>query len=77
MAQTAKLFMNGGSQAVRLPKEYRFDGDEVLVGRIGNMVTLAPVDDPWSKIFAALDETTDDFMAEPISDLPAQTRQGY
>ena len=39
---TAKLFENGRSQAVRLPKEYRFQGDEVLVNKIGDVVLLMP-----------------------------------
>ncbi len=40
--QTAKLFTNGKSQAVRLPKEFRFKGDEVVVKRLGNAVILFP-----------------------------------
>lgn len=43
MATIAKLFVNGGSQAVRLPKEFRFEGDEVLVRRLGQGVVLEPV----------------------------------
>ena len=39
---TAKLFENGKSQAVRLPKEYRFEGDEVLINKIGDVVVLMP-----------------------------------
>jgi len=42
MRARAKLFTNGGSQAVRLPKEFRFDGDEVLVRRVGQAVVLEP-----------------------------------
>jgi antitoxin VapB len=45
--KTAKLFLNGNSQAVRLPKEYRFRGDEVVIKRMGNAVVLLPKDDPW------------------------------
>ena len=41
---TAKLFENGRSQAVRLPKEYRFDGDEVAINKIGDVVILMPKD---------------------------------
>ncbi len=41
---TAKLFMHGRSQAVRLPKEFRFDGSEVRVSRQGNKVILEPVE---------------------------------
>jgi virulence-associated protein VagC len=40
--ETAKLFMNGRSQAVRLPAKYRFKGTEVLVNRVGNNVVLSP-----------------------------------
>jgi antitoxin VapB len=44
--QTAKLFMHGRSQAVRLPKEFRFDGNEVRVSRIGSKVILEPLEKP-------------------------------
>lgn len=61
----AKLFINGSSQAVRLPKEFRFAGDSVYVKRLGNGVLLLPkVDDPWESMFAALDKFPDDFMAD-------------
>jgi antitoxin VapB len=40
---TAKLFMHGRSQAVRLPKEYRFEGSEVLVSKVGDKVILEPL----------------------------------
>jgi antitoxin VapB len=43
MSVIAKLFINGGSQAVRLPKEFRFEGDEVRVRRLGQGVVLEPV----------------------------------
>ena len=39
---TAKLFENGRSQAVRLPKEYRFNGDEVAINKVGDIVILMP-----------------------------------
>ena len=60
--QTAKLFINGRSQAVRLPKEFRFSGNDVFIKKIGNMVVLLPKDDPWSSLVNSLDEFTDDFM---------------
>jgi antitoxin VapB len=44
---TAKLFMHGRSQAVRLPKEFRLPGKEVRVRRIGRAVLLEPVDEPF------------------------------
>ena len=58
---TAKLFMNGSSQAVRLPKQYRFRGDEVVIKRLGNAVVLLPKDDPWQVMFDALLEFPEDF----------------
>ena len=60
--QTAKIFVNGRSQAVRLPKEFRFSGNDVFIKKIGNMVVLLPKDDPWSPLVNSLDEFTDDFM---------------
>lgn len=51
---TARLFQSGRSQAVRLPKEYRFVGTEVVVKHFGNGVLLLPVDDPWQTLLAGL-----------------------
>ncbi len=58
--ETAKLFANGNSQAVRLPKEYRFRGDEVVIKHMGNAVVLLPKDDPWQVMFDALAEFPED-----------------
>jgi antitoxin VapB len=44
----AKLFLSGHCQAVRLPKQYRFPGNEVAVKRFGNGVLLLPIDDPMA-----------------------------
>ena len=52
---TARLFQSGRSQAVRLPKEYRFSGNEVVVKHFGNGVLLLPMDDPWQTLEAGLD----------------------
>jgi antitoxin VapB len=55
--ETAKLFQNGRSQAVRLPKAFRFEGDEVYIKRVGNGVLLVPKnDEPWSALFESLEE---------------------
>jgi antitoxin VapB len=51
---TARLFQSGRSQAVRLPKEYRFTGTEVVVKHFGNGVLLLPVDAPWQTLEAGL-----------------------
>ncbi len=60
--QTAKIFINGRSQAVRLPKDFRFSGKDVFIKKIGKIVVLLPKDDPWSSLVNCLDQFTDDFM---------------
>ena len=62
--ETAKLFQNGKSQAVRLPKKYRFSGDKVLIKRVGNAVVLFPYEDSWETLFDSLEQFSDDFMSE-------------
>ena len=52
----AKLFMTGRSQAVRLPKALRFEGDEVIAKRFGGGVLLLPVDAPWQVLIEALED---------------------
>ena len=61
--ETARIFENGRSQAVRLPKKYRFDGDEVFVQRLGDAVLLTPKADAWQTFMSGLNGFTDDFMA--------------
>ncbi len=61
---TAKLFTNGRSQAVRLPKEYRFEGDEVFIKKVGNLVMLLPYQETWQVLLDSLSQFPDDFMAE-------------
>ncbi len=64
MAAYGKLFKNGRSQAVRLPAEFRFQGDRVRVSRVGNGVLLEPVASEAAEWFAALDRFDDPFMPE-------------
>lgn len=68
--KTAKLFKNGQSQAVRLPKEFRFTGEKVFVKKIGNAVVLIPYQDSWQSLFESLAQFSDDFM--DIREQPAQ-----
>ena len=60
--KTAKLFLNGQSQAVRLPKEFRFEGKEVFIKKMGNATVLLPIENPWESLFHSLDKFSDDFM---------------
>jgi antitoxin VapB len=62
--KTAKIFRNGQSQAVRLPKEFRFKDDHVYVKKSGNVVMLIPAQDSWESLFESIDKFSDDFMTE-------------
>ena len=59
----AKLFQNGQSQAVRLPKEFRFKGDRVAIKKIGNAVILLPLNNPWLVLEEGLRRFSSDFMS--------------
>ena len=72
---TAKLFSNGRSQAVRLPKEYRFEADEVYIRKLGDIVILLSKDDPWAPLVESLDLFSDDYMAERSEPTEEQTRE--
>ena len=60
--QTAKLFASGKSQAVRLPKEFRFNGTEVGIGKLGKMVVLFPKDSADDIFFGSLGKFPDEFF---------------
>ncbi len=62
--ETAKLFENGKSQAVRLPKKFRMPGTEVVVQRLGHAIMLVPKEDVWETFMSGLNSFTDDFMTE-------------
>jgi antitoxin VapB len=73
--QQAKLFQNGQSQAVRLPKDFRFAGDSVSIKHLGKAVVLLPHHEPWETLFDALGQFSPDFMEER-KQLPAEKREG-
>jgi antitoxin VapB len=72
---TAKLFKNGSSQAVRLPKECNFEGTEVYVQRIGRSVVLVPKDNPWEMLISSVNDFTADYLSKRIQP-PVQKRDG-
>lgn len=72
---TAKIFENGRSQAVRLPKEYRFSEEEVFVSKIGDIVMLIPKKIKWSGFLNGLDMFSDDFMADGREQQVEQERE--
>lgn len=78
MPHIAKVFQSGNSQAVRLPKDFRFDVDEVEVSREGDAVILRPRHDAtrqWASLHAAVERGfSPDFMAEGREQPEAQQR---
>lgn len=77
MSSTAKLFITGRSQAVRLPREFRFQGSEVFIRRDSQTgeVVLSPKPASWQEFFELADRVNipSDFMTER-EDLPAEER---
>ena len=62
---TAKLFMNGRSQAIRLPKEFRVENaSEVTLCRVGNKIYIEPIYDSWEPLLNALDQFPEDATLE-------------
>ena len=64
MPDTAKLFWSGRSQAVRLPKEFRMDGEEVRIRRQGAAVVLEPIASGWEWLDTIAGKFSDDFFPE-------------
>jgi antitoxin VapB len=62
--QTARLFVNGRSQAVRLPKEYRVKGENVYIQKVGDAIILVPCDKDWETFLHGLNSFSSDFMSE-------------
>lgn len=72
---TAKVFENGRSQAVRLPKEYRFNCEEVAVNKIGDVVFLMPKDNEWAGFLSSLNLFTEDFLLDGREQPAVQERE--
>jgi len=72
MQQTAKIFSNGRSQAVRLPKEFRFDAEEVYIRRVGDQVILSAKEPDWKDFFEEASAFGNDFLAERDNEPPQQ-----
>jgi antitoxin VapB len=73
--KTAKLFRNGDSQAVRLPKEFRLPGTEVWISKSGNAVVLRPREASWESMLAARARFTPDFMRQRDQPVEAEERE--
>ena len=69
---TAKIFVNGRSQAVRLPKEYRFEGSDVFIKKIDDVVMLIPRDKVWKTFRNSFSKFSDDLFLEREDELPQE-----
>jgi antitoxin VapB len=72
---TAKIFLNGRSQAVRLPKDYRFDTNEVMIAKLDEMVILYPRKKGWDLLCRAIERFTGDFMEDRDQSQKADSRK--
>ena len=74
--ETINILNDLGSQAIRLPDNYRINDDKVYVKRIGNALYLIPFHHPWQNLFESLDKFTPDFMEER-NQSDNQTREAF
>lgn len=72
---TAKIFENGRSQAVRLPKEYRFNTDEVVIQKLGEAVILVPKESLWQCFEEGINGFTDDIFEDGRNQGAQQERE--
>ncbi len=70
--KVAKIFMNGRSQAVRLPKEYRFDTDEVYISKQGQNIILSEKRPTWDEFFDSKPAFDDDFLKDRLDVQPQE-----
>jgi antitoxin VapB len=73
--ETAKLFMNGRSEAVRLPKNCRFGSTEVYIKKVGDLVILVPKDKAWDVFIQSLDGFSDDYLSERPKNIPQKRKR--
>ena len=73
--QTAKIFQNGRSQAIRLPKAFRLSGTEVRISREGDRIILEPLKQSWDDWLLAIEQFSDDFMEQGREQPAVQERE--
>ena len=72
--KTAKVFKSGNSQAVRIPKEFHLEDEEVEIRKQGGSLILRPKKKSWAALIESLDKFSDDFMEQGRHQPPAQSR---
>jgi antitoxin VapB len=73
--QTTKVFKSGNSQAIRIPKEYQVDVEELLINKVGNTIVLFSQNDPWELFKKSLTEFTEDCFIEGRNQPEIQKRK--
>lgn len=73
---TAKVFMTGRSQAVRIPKQYRFSADEVYIEQDGERIILSPKPKSWAQYFVSARHFSEDF-SDHIEDVLPEEREPF
>lgn len=73
--ETAKLFKNGQSQAVRIPKEFRMTGSEVYIKKQGEAIVLLPKENSWAPLFDSLNNFAKDFKMKRNQPSGSQKRE--
>ena len=75
--QTVKVFKSGNSQAVRIPKEYSIEDQELKIQRVGNTLILSTLDDPWSSLRKSLEMFSDDVFENGREQPNDQEREDF
>ncbi|MBR5913224.1 MAG: hypothetical protein IKZ58_02510 [Selenomonadaceae bacterium] len=72
--ESAEIFVEGDSQTIKLPKDYKFKSNKVMVNQIGEVIMLVPQENPMTGVLASLDMFTTDFMESGRKELPIDER---
>ena len=70
-----KVFKSGNSQAIRIPKEYKVEGEEYLINKIGNTIVLFPKDNPYELFESSFEDFSEDYFAEGRNQPKMQKRK--
>ena len=74
VTKLTKVFWSGNSQAVRIPREFLIESDEVEIGKRGDTIVLRPRKRSWGQLWESLEQFSGDFMSEARKQRPAQKR---
>ena len=75
--EKAKIFINGHSQAVRIPKKYRFNVKEVKVSQLGKSIVLSPISEGWKQLFNNISTIPNNDFLQERNDTPPQERKYF